>query len=249
MKTRIVILCAGKGKRMGADMPKPLVEVSGQPMVLHLLESIEVSGIDKKPILVVSPEGLPHFGNICEHMECEYAVQEEQLGTGHAVLSARELVGGTKNVIVLYGDHPFITSEILEQLLELRMAHAAPVAMLTTKVPNFNKDYEQFLHWGRIIRSKAGSVIATREYKDATEEERGIHEVNPGIYSFDAQWLWDHLADLENKNASGEYYLTDLIEMAIAEGSGVVTASVANPFEVMGINSPEELERAERIMG
>lgn len=234
---------------MGTDIPKPLVEVSGQPMVIHLLESIEVSGVDKKPILVVSPEGLSHFGNTCEHMDCEYAVQEEQLGTGHAVLSAREAAGSADNIVVLYGDHPFITAELLEQLVELRKGHSAPIAMLTTKVPNYDKDYAQFLHWGRIVRDELGQVAATREYKDATEAERAITEVNPGIYSFEAQWLWDHLGDLGNENASREYYLTELIEMAIDEGSGVVTGLVSNPFEVMGINSPEELERAERIMG
>ncbi len=234
---------------MGTDIPKPLVEVSGQPMVLHLLESIEVSGIDKRPILVVSPEGLSHFGALCEHMDCEYAVQEQQLGTGHAVLAARDAAGSAGNIIVLYGDHPFITSDLLEQLVELRKANSAPIAMLTTKVPNYDKDYAQFLHWGRIVRDGAGQMAATREYKDATEAERAITEVNPGIYAFEAQWLWDHLGDLDNENVSGEFYLTDLIEIAIAEGSGVVTSLVTNPFEVMGINSPEELERAERIMG
>ena len=249
MKTRVVILCAGKGTRMGADIPKPLVEVSGQPMVIHLLESIEVAGIDPNPILVVSPDGLSHFGTFCEHVDCEYAIQEEQLGTGHAVLAAREVAGQADTIVVLYGDHPFIGSELIDQLVVLRKSHPAPIAMLTTKVPGFTKDYQHFMHWGRIIRDEIGNMVASREYKDATEKERAILEVNPGLYAFDAQWLWDHLADLENENASKEYYLTDLVEMAIEEGSGVVTELVENPFEVMGINTAEELERAERIMG
>lgn len=248
MNTRIVILCAGHGTRMGADVPKPLVEVSGRPMVHHLLESIVESEIDEKPILVVSPEGLSHFGNTCADERCEYAIQEEQLGTGHAVLAAREAAKDAEEVIVLYGDHPFITPESMHALKEARSANER-IAMLTVKLKDFKKDNEQFLHWGRVLRNQVGEVAAIREYKDATEEEKEVKEVNPGIYAFDAQWLWDHLEDLGNENASGEYYLTSLIEMAREEGDGIATAPVENPFEVMGINTPEELERAEKLMG
>lgn len=248
MNTRIVILCAGKGKRMGASVPKPLVEVAGKPMIVRLLESIKDSGVDARPILVVSPEGEQYFKPLCEREGCEYAVQTEQLGTGHAVRAAQAAARDAQTVIVLYGDHPFISQRVVNQLVELRMTQGAPLVMLTTQVPHFENDYAQFLNWGRVLRGENGSVQGLREYKDASEEERAILEVNPGIYSFEANWLWEHLAKLGNENASQEYYLTDLVKMAIDEGSGVVTGLVENPFEVMGINSPEELERAEKIV-
>lgn len=249
MKTRIVILAAGMGTRMGAEVPKPLVEVSGRPMIHHLLESIEDSNIDSQPIIVVSPDGLEHFGNICQDNRCEYAIQEEQLGTGHAVESSLEQIGDADSVIVLYGDHPFISADILAKLVELHQENDVAVSMLTTKVPSFKKDYSHFEKWGRIVRGNSGMIEAIKEFKDSTEEEKLITEINPGIYLFDRIWLADHLAEVSNDNASKEYYLTDLIKMAIDEGSGVATSKVENPFEVMGINTPEELERAERIMG
>lgn len=249
MNTRVVILAAGQGTRMGADVPKPLVEVAGQPMVVHLLDSVTESGIDERPILVVSPSGVPQFSELCSHKGCEYAVQSEQLGTGHAVQSAKDVAKNAEAVIVLYGDHPFITADVLKKLKDLHAEERTVISMLTAKLKDFKGDNAGFLHWGRIIRDDVGTVQATREYKDATDEEREITEVNPGIYMFDAAWLWDHLSELKNENASGEYYLTELMEMAIEEGEEIATAQVDNPFEVMGINTPEELERAERLMG
>ncbi len=249
MNTRVIILAAGMGTRMGADVPKPLVEVSGRSMIMHLLDAVHESKVDERPILVVAPDSVETFNDLCENHGCEYAVQEKQLGTGHAVGAARERANTSESVIVLYGDHPFITAEVLEQLQELHAEGNSVVSMLTAKVKNFKKDNEGFLHWGRIIRDEVGVLVATREYKDATEEEREIKEINPGIYMFDSEWLWDHLSELKNENASEEYYITDLVEMAIEEGEHVATAVVDNPFIVMGINTPEELERAERLMG
>ena len=104
------------------------------------------------------------------------------------------------------------------------------------------------MSWGRIVRDASGRIVKNQEAKDATEEEKEIKELNPGIYAFDAAWLWEHLPELQNKNASGEYYLTDLIGMAIEEGEDVATAP-ADPFEVIGINTPEELARAEKLLG
>lgn len=249
MKTRIVILAAGKGTRMGANVPKPLVEVSGRPIIHHLLEGIEESGIDDQPILVVSPDGIEQFGNLCQDSRCEYVIQEEQLGTGHAVECALDKISEAESVIVLYGDHPFISADILNQVNDLHTSSSAAVCMLTIKVPSFKDDYIHFEKWGRIIRDEVGGVQEIIEYKDASDAQRDIKELNPGIYSFDRVWLQDHIAELTNDNASKEYYLTQLIEMAIEEGSDVITSQAENPFEVMGINTPEELERAERIMG
>jgi len=248
MSTRVVILAAGKGTRMGSSVPKPLVEISGRPMVEHLLDSVRDSGLDKRPILVVSPDSVEQFNEVCRDQDCEYVVQEEQLGTGHATQVARDACNGTESVVVLYGDHPFLSSELLKSLKSMHKEHGATITMLTTTVPNFKNDYEGFKSWGRIIRDRVGRIQEIREAKDATEEELEVRELNPAIYAFDAQWLWEHLAEIRNENASGEYYLTDLVALAIEDGEEVVTAP-ANPFEVMGINTKEELERAERLVG
>jgi bifunctional UDP-N-acetylglucosamine pyrophosphorylase/glucosamine-1-phosphate N-acetyltransferase len=249
MKTRIVILAAGKGTRMGMDVPKPLVEVSGQPMVHHLIENVQESGLDDQPVLVIAPDGVEDFGDTCADKGCQFAIQQQQLGTGDAVRAAKDIAHEADSIIVLYGDHPFISADALLQLKELHATSSSVLSMLTTKVPNYKKDYENFSKWGRILRNNLGTVDAIREYKDATEEERDVTEVNPGIYMFDAEWLWEHLDDLSNNNASGEYYITDLAEIAMEEGHEIATAIAENPFEVMGVNTPEELECAERLMG
>ena len=111
MSTRIIILAAGKGKRMGSDIPKPLVEIAGRPMVRHLLDSVADSEIDERPIIVVAPDNLTQFNEICSDRDCDYTVQDEQLGTGHAVMSARDAASTAENILVLYGDHPFISRD------------------------------------------------------------------------------------------------------------------------------------------
>ena len=248
MQTRIVILAAGKGKRMGANVPKPLVEIAGKPMIEHLLENIHESGIDSCPVVVVAPDTHADFHEVCRDKRCEFALQEEQLGTGHAVLCSKDVVGDADAVLVLYGDHPFISAEILARVTKLHEDHHAVVSILTAKLPNFKGDYSVFESWGRIVRDASGKVMGICEAKDATEEQRAITEVNPAIYLFDATWLWEHLPELQNTNANGEYYLTDLVKMAVEEGEDVRTA-LADPFEVIGVNTPEELARAEQLLG
>ena len=244
MATRVIILAAGKGTRMGADVPKPLVEVAGRPMVEHLLDNVRDSGIDEQPVLIVAPDSIEQFRNFCSDEHCEYVVQEEQLGTGHATQVAQPACGGAETIVVLYGDHPFISSELLQKLEHSHQESDAVIMMMTTKVPNFKKEYAGFERWGRIIRDGSGRIASIREAKDASEEELAINELNPAIYAFDADWLWENLSLLKNTNASEEYYLTDLVEIAIESGLDVLTIQ-AKPFEVVGINTPEELERAE----
>ncbi len=244
MSTRVIILAAGKGTRMGADIPKPLVEIAGRPMVEHLLDSVRDSGVDQNPILVVAPDATELFGELCRGQSCEYVVQEEQLGTGDAVKAAESACGDAEHVIVLYGDHPFISEELMEQLQSTHKAGDAVITMVTTKVPNFSKEHKVFERWGRIKRDESMKVLEIVEAKDADEEILSIKELNSGIYAFDGEWLWEHLPQLQNKNASGEYYLTDLVEMAIEEGLEVSTID-AKPFEVIGINTKEELQMAE----
>ncbi|MCR4312585.1 MAG: NTP transferase domain-containing protein [Candidatus Uhrbacteria bacterium] len=246
-KTRVIILAAGKGTRMKSDTPKPLIPVAGKPMIEHLLESVRASGVDEKPIVVIGEWSEAAFrAELGETVD--YAVQTEQLGTGHAVMAAKEAAGDAEYIIVLYGDHPFIRPDVIKGIAGMQQAFSGSVVMLTAIVPDFVDDYTIFNRWGRILRDDNGEVIGIREAKDATSEELDITEVNPGIYAFPAAWAWAHLDKLSNQNASNEYYLTELLALAVAEGVEIATAS-ADPLEVVGINSPEELARAEKLFG
>lgn len=214
-------------------------------MIQHLIKNVVDSGMDKRPVLIVSPDGVELFRQTLGEV-CDYAIQAEQKGTGHAVAQAEEITKGVDTIIVLYGDHPFLSPEVIRSLGTLKEENAATVAMLTVTVPHFDGDYITFQKWGRILRDAQGNVVGNREYKDATDEERLIRELNPCMYAFDATWLWEHLRMLTDANVAGEYYLTDVIAMAMQEGRTIVTAS-GQPFEVVGVNTPEELQTAEKL--
>jgi len=243
--TKVVILAAGAGKRMGAAIPKPLVEVMGKPMIAHLLDRVEKAGIDGKPIVIVSPDGKALFEAALGD-RVEFAVQETPKGTGDALRAAETACAGAKHVIALYGDHPFISAGTLQNLVRLMNENEGAVAMLTATIPNYENEYTMFLKWGRILRSEAGVVVGICEAKDCSAEELAITEVNPGIYAFPAAWAFDRLKQVKNENASGEYYIVDLIAIAMKEGKKIVTAPV-DPLEVLGINTPEELKKAEEL--
>ncbi|MBU4452634.1 MAG: NTP transferase domain-containing protein [Patescibacteria group bacterium] len=247
MKTRIIVLAAGKGKRMKNSIPKPLIEIAGRPMIEHLVDSIVDSEIDLRPIVVIAPDNISQFRDVLGD-KCEYVTQQDQLGTGDAVKSAENAFSDADCVMVFYGDHPFLTAEKMQELLDAHKKSDAVISMVTTIVRDFAGNFAGLERWGRIIRDEIHRVVAIREAKDATSEELEIREVNPALFAFEAQWLRDHLKLLSNKNASGEYYLTDLIEMAIEEGQEVATIS-ADPIEVIGINTQDELKTAEELIG
>jgi bifunctional UDP-N-acetylglucosamine pyrophosphorylase/glucosamine-1-phosphate N-acetyltransferase len=243
--TKVVILAAGKGKRMGAAVPKPLVPIAGKSMISHLLDRVRASGLDLKPVVIVSVDGKDAFEEELGD-SVHYAIQEHQNGTGDALRYAEDACVGASRIIVLYGDHPFIGPDVLKQLADLSSTNPGDIAMLTATVPNFEGDFALFSKWGKVVRER-GEVVALREVKDCTPEEQNITEVNPGIYAFPVPWVFDRLKDVKNENASGEYYLTDLIGLGMAEERHIVTASV-DPLQVVGINTPEELKKAEEIV-
>ncbi len=246
MRTKIVILAAGRGSRMGADVPKPLVPIAGKPMVVHLLENVKGSGLDARPVLVVAPDTKALFEDAVE-MDVDYAIQDKQLGTGHAAASARDFVQDADTVLVLYGDHPFISAEVMQTIAKRHTENGATITMLTCTVPDFTGDYAAVASWSRIVRGANGYVVKDVQSKDATPEELEIKEVNPCIFMFDRKWMYERLPMLQNSNAQGEYYLTDLLQMAVQEGLKISTAP-ADVFEVIGVNTKEELERAEKLI-
>ncbi|OGL66988.1 hypothetical protein A2856_00640 [Candidatus Uhrbacteria bacterium RIFCSPHIGHO2_01_FULL_63_20] len=242
---RVVILAAGKGTRMKSELPKALVPVAGKPILQHLLENISLSGLDPKPVVVIGHERQ----HICDAFggRCDYAVQEFQKGTAHAVMSAKPKVGESDAVIVLYGDHPFVSQHSLRKLAKRHVGERNVLTMMTATVPSFDGWHKVFQQWGRILRDQAGKITGIREYKDAYEVERAIREVNPALMCFDAGWLWTNIEKVRPNNAQGELYLTDLVALAFAQGQKIDTLEIL-PEEAIGINSPEELEIAEAIL-
>ena len=238
---QVIVLAAGKGTRMDEpDLPKVMLPLGGVSIITHLLTALHSLNLATKPILVVGYQQ----EKLREHLgeSVLYAVQEQQLGTAHAVLAAREQVR-SDNIIVLYGDMPFISTESIRHLMAAHDTHNSMLSMFTTHVPHFENEYAVFNAFGRIIRDDAGAVVRIAELKDATEEEKKITEINPGIYVFNTKWFWDNATKIQNINHQHEYYLTDSIEIAIQQGVQVHTLSI-QPEEVFGINTRAEWEQA-----
>jgi bifunctional UDP-N-acetylglucosamine pyrophosphorylase/glucosamine-1-phosphate N-acetyltransferase len=244
MSRQIVILAAGKGTRMASPIPKVLIPLRGKPVIKYLLEEVADIAQDTKPIIVVGFQSevvKQELGG-----EYLYAMQTEQLGTGHAVMSARAHVTAD-NFIVLYGDMPFVTAASLQKLIELHEHNGAKLSMFTGIVPNFEGVYEHFKGFGRIIRDDNSHIAKIQEYSDCSDEQKQITEVNPGIYMFSAEWLWPHLEKIGSKNAQGEIYLTDIIEIAIRDGQKIESLPIA-PEEIYGINTPDHLAHAQTLI-
>lgn len=245
--TRIIILAAGKGTRMDSELPKVLVPLNGQPMIKYLMESVMASEVDARPLVVVSPDNQKIISEALKEYNVEYVAQTEQLGTGHAVACTHQAIEQgspeAKNIIVLYGDHPFLK---IESIRKFATINSEAITIMPTHLPDFNDWHQSFYHWGRIVRGAGGTVEAITEFKDASDEEKLITEVNPGFMCFNKNWLFKNIDNLRDDNKQKEYYLTDLVKIAFAQGHTVGTLNI-EPHEAMGINSPEELKIAESI--
>lgn len=245
MKTKIIILAAGKGTRMGSELPKALVSLDGRPMIIHLIESVASSEVDNLPIVVVSPDNKEVISQALADYNCDYALQVQQLGSGHAVACARQKISvDTDNVMVLYCDHPFVTASSIRKFGKFI---TDAVTIMPTELSNYDGWHQNFFHWGRIVRDDKNGVKKITEFKDASPEEIKITEVNPGFMCFNNKWLWDNIDFINNNNGSKEYYLTSLVEMAFKQGYKIGTINI-EPREAMGINSKEELAIAEGLV-
>ncbi len=243
--TQIIILAGGQGKRMGGDMPKVLILLKNRPLIEHLLDSVmPVARI--KPVVVVGFKG-----ELVKQIlgdKVIYATQTEQLGTGHAVMCAREKIPGmAKNIAVLYGDMPAISSDTIKNLLDLHVREDADLTMMTINVPHFNNEYAGFNGFGRVVRGADGKIIKITEVKDANDDEKKITELNPSLFCFKSDWLWGAIAQLKNNNVQKEYYLTDLVGLAISQNKKIASLAI-DPLECIGVNTPEELRIAGEII-
>lgn len=243
--TRIIILAAGKGTRMNLELPKVLVPLQGRSMIKYLLDSVVASQVDPRPIVVVSPDNRDIISRSLEEYNLEYVIQDQQLGTGHAVACARDfLPPEIDKIIVLYGDHPFLKANSIRSFADYP---TKTLTVMPTKLPNFDGWYQNFYHWGRMVRNSQGNMEKIVELKDASEDEKMITEVNPGFMAFDRAWLFKNVALLNNNNKAQEYYLTSLVNIAFAQGDEVATLNI-EPEEAMGINSSEELNIAATLL-
>lgn len=240
---RIVILAAGKGTRMNSDLPKVLTLVNGMPMIEHLLNSIVMSGVDAEPIVVISPENGDLVKQALHGYKIKYAVQAEQLGTGHALGCALPHISDNcRKVLVFNGDHPFVKLGTIVSLTEGK----GEVTMLTTTVADFTGWQKLFYHWGRIIRENE-EIKRIVEFKDSSEADKEIKEVNPAMYAFDLLWLKENINKIETNNMQKEFYLTDLVGLAFEQNIKISGVPV-DAREVVGINSREELEIVEGLL-
>jgi bifunctional UDP-N-acetylglucosamine pyrophosphorylase/glucosamine-1-phosphate N-acetyltransferase len=235
MNLSVIILAAGAGTRMRSLKPKVLHELAGIPMVEHVYNTAKALGA--KQVQVVYGHGGDLLKQRCQHFEVEWALQAEQLGTAHAVQQASTNVDGDDVVLILYGDVPLTKAETLETLVSNVSAHN--VSLLTVEL-------DDPTGYGRIVR-EGGKVVSIVEHKDASDEIRNINEVNTGILAVNAAYLNDCLNKIDNDNAQGEYYLTDIIALAVKDGNEVITTQVDHSYEVEGINDRKQLARLERI--
>ena len=235
----IVILAAGQGKRMQSNLPKVLHPIAGRPMLTHILDSARALGAQR--IAIVVGHGAEQVKQAYATQEdLQFALQQPQLGTGHAVLQAVPLLKESHAddvTIVLYGDVPLVQPDTLRALLNAR---ANGVAILTEILSDATG-------YGRIVRDVKGNVCAIVEHKDATPEQRAIQEVNTGIMAVPTRQLKSWLTKLTNNNAQGEYYLTDIVAMAVAEGVSVNVAHPVAGFETLGVNSRLQQAELERL--
>jgi bifunctional UDP-N-acetylglucosamine pyrophosphorylase/glucosamine-1-phosphate N-acetyltransferase len=232
----IVILAAGMGKRMQSALPKVLHPLAGKPLLSHVIDTAR--SLSPASLCVIYGHGGELVPQRMQASDIAFAKQEPQLGTGHAVMQALPLLRDGVPTLVLYGDVPLTTTNSLRQLLD--SANADKLAILTVEL-------DDPTGYGRIVRDAAGRVTGIVEQKDASEAQRAIREVNTGILVAPTPQLKRWLATLSNDNAQGEYYLTDIVARAVADGVPVTTAQPGAVWETLGVNSKVQLAELERI--
>lgn len=244
--TQIIILAAGKGVRMESDEPKALTKLKDKSFLEHILDTVSTLHLPMPPVIVVGHKK----ERIIETLGKDYiyAEQKELLGTGHAVASAREKIHPDhQTILVLSSDQPLISKETIQHLLTLHAEKKPTITIATLEVPDFEEWRSALRHFGRIIRDENNSVKGIVEYKDASEKEKFIKELNPAVYAFDGDWLWQNINSLKNENVQKEYYLTDLLKIACEQKKRIETVPLAKAIEGLQPNTKAELKLLENI--
>jgi len=235
-----LILAAGKGTRMKSDLAKVLHVLNGKPLLYYSLAAAKEAGAEK--IVAVIGHQADDVREKFANSSCIFVEQKPQLGTGHAVLQAKDVLADYKGLtVILCGDVPLLKPATIKSLIDNHLAAQAVVSVLTTIPPPPHA-------YGRIVKDDKGNVLKIIEHKDATKDEKKIGEINTGIYCVDTKFLFYALGKINNNNRQHEYYLTDIVEIACHEGQKVKSLIASDYVEVMGINTMEELERAEKYL-
>ncbi len=243
--TQVIVLAAGKGRRMNSDLPKVLHVMNGRTLLDHVLETVAASNIDPHPVVVLGYQGEAVKAILPAH--CREAWQKHQGGTGHAVRCALETMeDGCSNVLVLYGDMPLVRPETIQRLVEVHVCTGSVISMTTIVVDDFGSWRTSLADYGRVLRDPRGDIIGVREVRDASPDELLVREVNPSHFCFSAEWLREALPRLTPANAQGEYYLTDLVALACGEERKITTI-LCDASEGLGVNTPEQLAVAEQL--
>ena len=241
MALAIIIMAAGKGTRMQSELPKVLHQANGRPLIDYVLDT--ANSLDPvKTLLIVG-----HQAELVKAAVARYrvstALQEPQLGTGHAVMQAEAALSDFEGeIVILSGDAPLVNSGTLQELIAFHRSRNGAATVLTAELPDPTG-------YGRVIRKNGSeSVLKIVEQKDGTQEELAVREINSGIYVFNAQLLFQALREVNTDNAQKEYYLTDVFGICFRNGQKVYAFKTGNPEEILGINTPEQLMEAERLL-
>lgn len=236
---KAVILAAGKGTRMQSDLPKVIHTINGKCLVDYVIEAAREAGAEDVCLVV----GYKHEQVEEEiiHKDVTFVLQEEQLGTGHAVKCAKDFLGEDGCTMILFGDTPLITSTTLKRMMEHHTTNGNAVTVLSAMVDNPTG-------YGRIIRDENGNFIKSVEHKDANEEELMSHEINSGMYIFDTCELKDALEKIQPNNAQGEYYLPDALTILKEKGLRADAFTLENPEDIAGVNDQEQLAEATKVI-
>lgn len=236
-----VVLAAGKSKRMKSETPKVLHTVCGRPMVEYVFDAARAAGV-KRIIAIIGHKADVVRDALSHHQDVEFALQSEQLGTGHAVMMAQPLLDSHNGpVVILAGDTPLLTAASLQNLIDAQSAQQSACVVGTAET-----DANEGL--GRIVRGVNGDFLRIVEQKDATREEQQIREINSGCFAFDGPALFEALRNVKPENAQQEYYLTDCAEILRNMNRKVVAECCMQMQEVMGVNTQDQLAEVERIM-
>jgi bifunctional UDP-N-acetylglucosamine pyrophosphorylase/glucosamine-1-phosphate N-acetyltransferase len=238
MKTKAIILAAGQGTRMKSDIPKVLHKTLGKSLVQYSIDAAKKAGVEEVCLVV------GHRAEVVKETlgdTVSYALQKEQLGTGHAVMQGSYFIEDAKEVFILSGDTPLITGDTLSKMLAFHKKNQNAVTVLSAKV-------EDATGYGRIVRDGTGAFCRIVEQKDATEDEKCIQEINGGMYIFEGVLLKKALKSLTNNNAQNEYYLTDTLEILLKEGYKVEAMMSEQVEDILGVNSKVQLAEATAIL-
>jgi len=240
MEIQTIILAAGKGSRMKSELPKVVHQLAGKPLVQHVIDSCQLMGATHAHLVVGHGANIVKDSVTGDNIELSFSLQKEQLGTGHAVKMAFDNLKDDSPTLILYGDVPLIHHETLAELVDVYNRNQTGIALMTC-------DLDDPTGYGRIVRDSNGDVTGIVEHKDSTEEQKSIKEINTGILCCNSTSLKKWIGGLKNDNAQGEFYLTDIIAMAVDDGNKVETAQPVNLYEIEGINTLKQLADLERV--